>query len=791
MATSQKGNFTTIFNTFEDGFSHIDSVVKKEGETSIKRGQMVLNVSKVSSSPVETLQFLKDNASINASFCPLIVAYGRSGSGKSSLIFGRDGSPFPGLARSWFPPDNQVNIKVMEFINWRYNDMVRRWSGEANFQSTKPIDDLAETSIANLLDVLKTQTLAATRNNKQSTRGFISITLTNTSTNTHLTILDMPGTENASDLDERGLNDQQKKKLRINSSFTMKTLSCFTDIIRNGRSTLGNRHFFQSLVERVRVVDVRNVFLIVCAASPLTYNSSSEAINFLANIPYILDPNFQRGRSRSPRPSSAMRLSPRPGGQQNLQLSPLPDRLRQEIEQLKKELQAAQEKIVQQAEQNAKLAEQNAQQVEQFLEKTRILNELQQNVHDINEELAAVKRSVEELQQDRGQNRNNIEGRTEGLLRQINLRRSMSLAGARRGSVGLHLGGDDDDDGDGNASDEAGDENAGDEARGGNDDDDGDGNASDEAGDENAGDEARGGNDDDDGDGNASDEAGDENAGDEAGDENAGDEARGGNDDDDGDGNASDEAGDENAGDEAGDENAGDEARRGNDDDDGDGNASDEAGDENAGDEAGDENAGDEARGGNDDDDGDGNASDEAGDENAGDEARGGNDDDDGVDRDDFIENNDWAAAFDNEENNKIGIKGLLVPAFHWCGRYYQVFDKVKFADIQWDEIIHEGGRGNHVCHLCKKQFQSSTIKLHVWADHNRGDFYCSVCKFKYRGLDHTHVHELNCDGFVYECIRCGEKINSRFLAKRHRKKCTPELPPDKALDKKKKKKRR
>ncbi|XP_057334443.1 uncharacterized protein LOC130673444 [Microplitis mediator] len=434
MATSQKGNFTTIFNTFEDGFTHIDSVVKKEGETSIKRGQMVLNVSKVSSSPRETLHFIKDNLSINAPFCPLIVAYGRSGSGKSSIIFGRDGSPFLGLARSWFPPDNQVTIKVMEFIDWRYNDMVRRWSGEANFQSTKPIDDLAETSIVNLLDVIKTQTLTVTLNNKQSSRGFISMTLTNRSTDppSVVIIFDMPGTQNA---------DDETKELRQNSAFIMKNLSSFTDIVRRGESTLGNRHFFQSLVERVRFADVRNVFLIVCAASPLTYNSSSEAINFLANIPYILDPSYQRGSSRLPVASTATRLSPRPGGQQNLQLSPLPDQLRQEIEQLNKELQAAQEEFAQLAEQyaklgeqnaklgeqnvklgeqNAKLAEQNAQQAEELFEKTRGLNELQQNFNDINVELAAVKRSVEELQLNQEQNNDNIEVIIEGLLRRIN-----------------------------------------------------------------------------------------------------------------------------------------------------------------------------------------------------------------------------------------------------------------------------------------------------------------------------------------------------------------------------------
>ncbi|XP_008546064.1 uncharacterized protein LOC103570193 isoform X2 [Microplitis demolitor] len=615
---------------------------------------MCLTVAKISTSPEETLKFLKAEVrdETQEETQPMILLFGRSGSGKTSTVFGREGCEFPGLARSWFPAGTNIEMRMMEFKNGYFLDLVQRWAHGDFVGSKERISNLTWTSLDNIIHIEKFQSRIATANNWQSSRGFIWLELRNKdiTPSRKIIIIDMPGTENAVAHDWQE-DDDIKQILRINSQFIMTNLKRFTEIIRNAYNTLGEKSIFQPLVDRVQSrTRFENIFLIVCAASPLTYGNSNEVISFLSNLSAVLDPSYRPGDSRSPIVPS-LKLSPRPGGQQRLQSSPLPEQLHQEMERLKEELQAAQFKIVEQEalfvkreallvkqnvflfEENARLNKQLTELAEQITEQTRITNELVQTYHQINKGLVAVNRSDEELKQAKEQELIDEKIRINDLqtVEQTNLD---------------HEGNDDNNGADGNNND----------------------------------------------DGNDNDN-----------------DAGGNNDDNDNDNNENDAGG-----------NNDNEAERDGDGDDGEG----------------------------------------------------------------YIDNYDWEAEYSNPDNMAVGIMGLKVPAMPCNGKYYQVYNKVRFSAIQWENIIQNLGAGRHHCSQCNVNEKTCNIKHHVWIHHFGGGFFCNKCKLRHSQLPAVVKHEKKCKGQVHTCPKCAEKFGSTYYALQHHRKCTPDLPVPKALNK-------
>ncbi|XP_057336340.1 uncharacterized protein LOC130674905 [Microplitis mediator] len=177
MASSEnfETNLKIVFQTFGDGFTNPDSIIKKIDDTTIERGRMRLTVTKITTSPKETFEFLKSEVkdeSIEES-APFILLFGRSGSRKSSTVFGRDGCDFPGLARSWFPAGTNIEIRMMEFKDGVFFDLVKMWNDGDRMGSKDRITNPCWTSLNNIKHLLSFQSLAATANNKQSSRGFI------------------------------------------------------------------------------------------------------------------------------------------------------------------------------------------------------------------------------------------------------------------------------------------------------------------------------------------------------------------------------------------------------------------------------------------------------------------------------------------------------------------------------------------------------------------------------------------------------------------------------------------
>ncbi|XP_057318359.1 uncharacterized protein LOC130663256 [Microplitis mediator] len=140
---------------------------------------MCLTVTKISTSPKETFEFLKAEVKDEPSeeSAPFILLFGRSGSGKSSTVFGRSGSNFPGLARSWFSTGTNIEIRMMEFRDGCFSDLVQAWKDSKRVWVKERIIDLTSTSLNNIKDLSKFQTRAATANNTESSRGFIWLEL--------------------------------------------------------------------------------------------------------------------------------------------------------------------------------------------------------------------------------------------------------------------------------------------------------------------------------------------------------------------------------------------------------------------------------------------------------------------------------------------------------------------------------------------------------------------------------------------------------------------------------------
>ncbi|XP_057326734.1 uncharacterized protein LOC130668454 [Microplitis mediator] len=295
-----KDKFITIFQTFKNAFQdgmHLQRV----GEKTLKYNNTEINVDCISTSPNESLEYIKKQQ--RRGTC--VILFGRSGAGKTSSLVGYE--QFGGMIQEYYRgcPEANLELRAIEIKNKMSRDLVATENPETKVERLD-WEKIEAGRIADLNQVMKARTTIKTGLNATASRTILYVEVTNIQTQDRVHFVDMPGSEGVDAADAATLTPAERSLVSSTRRGFVNDLSSFKNYLINYNIPLSGTVFLNELRRRIygdgTNVSNSNMFLVVCAQSPLNEANTMEVGNLLRDIQLQRDPNFHRGSGRSPSP---------------------------------------------------------------------------------------------------------------------------------------------------------------------------------------------------------------------------------------------------------------------------------------------------------------------------------------------------------------------------------------------------------------------------------------------------------------------------------------------------------